>query len=68
MASKRRLRRKQCDGKMQHPSLEGAFIAIKMLHRRYGHQGQMRAYLCQFCHKFHKGHAPGRNGIGSGWR
>lgn len=68
MASKRRLRRKQCAGKNRHKTHEAALIEIRMIRKRYGHQGQVNPYRCPFCGAFHIGHTPGRNGIGSGYR
>ncbi|EAY0359032.1 hypothetical protein B2J38_16715 [Salmonella enterica] len=67
MASKRRLRRKQCSGKIRFASAEDAVRRIQILHRKYGHRGQLQAYHCPFCKGWHVGHAPGRNGIGSAW-
>lgn len=68
MASKRRQRRKQCTGKNRHPTADGAQIELYLIRKRYGHQGQMGIYRCPFCGKYHVGHIPGRNGIGSGYR
>lgn len=68
MASKRRLRRKQCTGKNRHKDFAGAMIEVRLIKRRYDHQGQIQPYRCQFCGMFHIGHTPGRNGIGSGYR
>lgn len=67
MASKRRLRRRQCEGKVKHATAENAAIAIRKVHRAKGHQGQMHAYRCPFCGQFHVGHVQGRNGIGSAY-
>lgn len=68
MASKRHLRRKQCEGKARHTTAAGAFIAIRKLHQKHGHRGQMGVYRCPHCGKYHIGHQPGRNGIGSRWK
>ncbi|RYM66295.1 hypothetical protein BSR03_01515 [Serratia proteamaculans] len=68
MASKRRLRRKQCEGKRRHKNFDCAMKEIRLLHQRHGHQGQLQPYRCPFCSMFHVGHTPGRNGIGSGYR
>lgn len=68
MASKRRLRRKQCEGKIRYASTESAVNGIRLLHRKYGHRGQLKAYRCPFCRYWHIGHAPGQNYPGSAWR
>lgn len=68
MASKRNLRRKSCEGKVRHQNKDGAIIAMKKLNKARGHQGQLHAYQCPFCGQWHIGHAPGRNGLGSGYR
>lgn len=56
MASKRRIRRKMCDGKHKYKdgvtAREGAREAI----RRTGHR--IGAYKCQFCKQWHMGHTP----------
>ena len=67
MASKRRLRRKSCEGKAKHDTKDNAVVAIKVLVRNRGHQGQLHAYRCDFCGKWHVGHQRGQNGIGSGY-
>ncbi|ENC2022835.1 hypothetical protein ABKE32_000460 [Escherichia albertii] len=68
MSSKRNLRRKQCGAKIRYASAEEAVAAIRILHRKKGHQGHIHNYRCPFCHGWHIGHAPGQNGIGSAWR
>ncbi len=53
MASKRRLRRKQCDGKEQYNS-ENAHTEAS---RRFGISGAfIRAYRCSFGNHWHIGH------------
>jgi hypothetical protein len=52
MASKRRLRRKQCTGKKKHETFQEA----RMFLRGPG----MNVYKCRFCGKFHVGHVPRR--------
>lgn len=52
MASKRRIRRNMCDGKVKHRSEAGAKIAI----RKTGSRHPMRAYKCRFCNCWHIGH------------
>lgn len=56
MASKRRLRRKACEAKIRHATLEGALIARKRTPGRY----EMIAYKCPHCSGFHIGHPPAR--------
>lgn len=56
MASKRRLRRKQCDGKRRYESAPDALAGIKALHRAKGYQGFLSVYRCQFCKGYHFGH------------
>ncbi|WOK01479.1 hypothetical protein [Pseudomonas phage UF_RH7] len=67
MASKRRLRRRTCEGKIKHETAEKAARAIISLVRSRGHQGQLHVYQCPFCMKFHVGHRRHGNGIGSGY-
>ncbi len=66
MASKRRLRRRQCEQKRRHTTAGDALVALHRLQRK-GHQGKLTIYRCRFCNGYHVGHAQGRNGIGSGW-
>ena len=51
MSSKRRLRRRQCERKVGHSTLEHAVIAIKNTERFK----LLRAYKCKFCKKWHIG-------------
>lgn len=67
MASKRRLRRKQCEGKIKHETAQKAQVAITSLIRNRGHQGQLHVYQCSFCGKYHTGHRRHGNGLGSGY-
>lgn len=55
MASKRRLRRKACDGKAKHER-DGAVIAAGIARKRSGHY--IVSYKCRFCGKYHIGHPP----------
>lgn len=48
MASKRRLRRKSCTGKVRYLSQDLALAALSA----------MTPYRCQFCNGFHFGHPP----------
>jgi hypothetical protein len=54
MASKRRVRRLGCRGKVAHAS-EGAAYSVL---RRYPHEYDLRAYECPFCRKWHTGRNP----------
>jgi hypothetical protein len=60
MASKRRIRRKACEGKVRHATQAAAMTALKKLQRTKGRQGLLVAYRCKFCRGFHFGHAPQR--------
>ncbi|RVH56230.1 hypothetical protein CN213_15905 [Sinorhizobium meliloti] len=59
MASKRGLKRRQkarqCEGKVKHPTLDGAKIAK----RKSGHRDVM-PYRCKWCGFYHNGHMPRR--------
>lgn len=57
MASKRAIRRKQCDGKVRHADAAAAMLARATLNRRKGYQGTMNVYRCAFCKGYHIGHA-----------
>ena len=54
MASKRRVRRKSCTGKVRHKSLQDANCCIS---KTFGFR-DMKAYKCKFCKGFHIGHKP----------
>lgn len=54
LASKRHVRRKQCEGKRTYDDSQTALsVANRMCHQG---EGQLRAYHCSFCHKWHVGH------------
>lgn len=57
MASKRRLRRKSCTGKVRHPSADAGHDHIHQLNRTRGYQGRMDVYRCRFCGGYHVGHS-----------
>lgn len=59
MSSKRRIRRKSCDGKHQHEDKTKA-IAHKMRLIKDGlaQRGELWVYRCEFCNKWHVGHPP----------
>lgn len=58
MASKRRLRRKSCEGKARHSTWKGAEIAADIHYQRF--RSVVFPYLCQFCKHptYHIGHNP----------
>lgn len=58
MASKRRIRRKQCGSKQRHRTQAEAVSHIIGL-RCKGERGNMQAYRCGFCHGYHVGHSGG---------
>lgn len=60
MASKRRLRRKACQGKVRYTCAADAQWAMRGLHFGKGWQGYMQVYLCPFCKGYHYGHPPRR--------
>lgn len=56
MASKRRVRRRSCEGKRQYAS---ANIATASSRRLTGvGTGNLHAYRCKFCRQWHTGHRP----------
>lgn len=59
MASKRRLRRKECGSKRRFESEEAANRTIGALRRSGGLQGYVHSYRCSRCGGFHFGHPPG---------
>ena len=57
MASKRRIRRNKCEGKVRYPSMDeaiGAACALRRIEKKTGWQAQ--AYRCSFCRGYHVGH------------
>ena len=60
MASKRRLRRKSCIGKVRYATQDDAIAALCAFTRKRGWHGFMTPYRCGFCHGFHFGHPPKR--------
>lgn len=59
MASKRRLRRKSCEGKVRYQTPQIAMSVLFRLKRQKKLNGVLNTYKCKFCGKFHLGHAPG---------
>jgi hypothetical protein len=60
MASKRRQRRKQCEGKRRYGTQTEALTAQCNLNRKRGWSEKLSPYRCRFCHGFHFGHTPGQ--------
>ena len=57
MASKRRIRRKQCEGKQRHKTQTSAVRHKISLERDEGlFTDKRRTYKCQFCKGWHVGH------------
>lgn len=54
MSSKRRIRRKQCEGKVRHASRDAAITAVRQMARR--RDVYLVPYRCQFCKGWHIGH------------
>lgn len=57
VASKRRIRRNKCEGKVRYPSMDeaiGAACALRRIEKKASWQAQ--AYRCSFCGGFHVGH------------
>lgn len=52
MSSKRRIRRKSCEGKRRHETHHDAMIEMCQGRVREG----LVIYKCQFCHHYHVGH------------
>lgn len=55
MASKRHLRRKQCERKRRYDSEDAAWRAARSL-RRAKAETNIEAYPCQHCRGYHVGH------------
>ena len=58
MSSKRRLRRKGCEGKVRHASKSDGDYAAHLARQKY--RDGLFAYRCRFCRGYHVGHRPGR--------
>ncbi len=57
MASKRRIRRKSCEGKIQYDTKELAAKALyKMIKSNKVTLGNLNVYHCKFCNQYHWGH------------
>jgi hypothetical protein len=58
MASKRRIRRKQCSGKIRYENETVAKSSAFLISSRSG--SLLRQYKCRWCHQYHIGHPPGK--------
>lgn len=56
MASKRRIRRKECGSKIRYATVELANAFIHSLFRLGKKQGWLSAYKCKHCNGYHVGH------------
>jgi len=56
MASKRRIKRKSCTGKVRHLSSDAARKALRVTVRHDQVHQPMNVYRCQFCGGYHIGH------------
>ena len=59
MASKRRLRRKACEGKVRHETLEQARLAARSTKTRDGKP--LNSYKCGYGNHYHNGHYKHQN-------
>lgn len=59
MASKRRIRNRECTSKEKYESSSEGLTAIYHVKRRTGDTSKFNVYRCKFCKKYHIGHAPG---------
>lgn len=57
MSSKRRVRRRACEGKQRYASSVEGNTAIWSVSRK-GYKGHMQVYKCKFCGSYHIGRAP----------
>lgn len=57
MSSKRRLRRRSCEGKVRHVSQKAALVQVGIIAR---HGGRVVPYHCPFCGGWHVGHPNAR--------
>jgi hypothetical protein len=60
MASKRRLRRKQCGTKRRYEShIDANEVMMQIIRSGRKRGGWLHVYKCRFCHGWHFGHAMG---------
>jgi hypothetical protein len=68
MASKRKIRRKECSGKRRYASREIAQRAVSRLKMNTKDTSYLKIYKCRWCSGWHFGHAPGSGRVMSGRR
>lgn len=61
MSSRRRVRARECTGKVKHETEAAARRALAVSARRPKFEGTVGVYRCRFCRGWHLGHTPGRN-------
>lgn len=59
MSSKRRLRRKSCEGKVQHATQGAAHAHVRSLLASQPESGSLGVYKCKWGEHWHVGHRPG---------
>jgi len=57
MSSKRQLRRRGCDGKIRHETIQDGYAAQSGHCRTFGET--LGVYFCRFCKGYHLGHPRG---------
>lgn len=62
MASKRRIRRKQCEGKIRHKSAGDAGLHYISIRGKIESGQRINIYKCSFCGFYHVGH-PSKHGM-----
>ena len=60
MSSKRRLRRRSCEGKARHADKTGAVLAVNQLWVKS--RARVHPYECRFCGGWHVGRPPEKRG------
>lgn len=58
MASKRRIRRKQCEGKKRYLNREDCTFAMFKVNKKNQSWHRLNTYKCKFCKGWHFGHTP----------
>lgn len=59
MASKRRIRRKQCEGKRRYSDKKECADSMSRVNRQNESWERLNVYKCRFCKGCHFGHMPG---------
>lgn len=58
MASKRRIRRKQCEGKKRYSDKEECEYTMRKVRKKNPSWQRLNTYKCKFCKGWHFGHTP----------